>query len=230
MYKYSKKAEEQLFKNSCFAYFFYQFAQCEEGKSYIQNKLEKTSLFLDDEGKLNQPHSCRNQKLQKFGQQSKSAALEALDKQAEMNERIVSEIHQMSLEAKQNIIYAFKEDIERIFLQNQNEIKCFDDYKAIAKRSLITYALLENIKVDVTVYLRKKFDQLFKPEPSQLLVSQSQKSETEQKPVGSPTQKSDLLKLIPLIKKITSFNDTQNIQLTPIKAVKSVSADENSQL
>lgn len=42
MYKYSKKAEERLFSNPCFAYFFIQFATCAEGKAYIDSKLTKT--------------------------------------------------------------------------------------------------------------------------------------------------------------------------------------------
>jgi hypothetical protein len=42
MYKYSKKADERLFSNPCFAYFFVQFATCEEGKAYIESKLVKT--------------------------------------------------------------------------------------------------------------------------------------------------------------------------------------------
>jgi hypothetical protein len=42
MYKYSKKAEERLFSNPCFAYFFVQFASCAEGKAYIDSKLTKT--------------------------------------------------------------------------------------------------------------------------------------------------------------------------------------------
>lgn len=48
MYKYSKKAEERLFSNPCFAYFFIQFANCEEGKAYIESKLVKTG-FEDNE-------------------------------------------------------------------------------------------------------------------------------------------------------------------------------------
>jgi hypothetical protein len=39
MYKYSKKAEERFFSDACFAYFFIQFAKCEQGRSYIENKL-----------------------------------------------------------------------------------------------------------------------------------------------------------------------------------------------
>lgn len=35
MYKYSKKAEEKFFQNSCMAYFFIQFSQSPQGKSYI---------------------------------------------------------------------------------------------------------------------------------------------------------------------------------------------------
>jgi len=41
MYKYSKKAEERFFRNSTMAYFFIQFAQSEQGKFYLENKLSK---------------------------------------------------------------------------------------------------------------------------------------------------------------------------------------------
>jgi hypothetical protein len=43
MYKYSKKAEEKFFQNGCMAYFFIQFSQSPQGKSYIQNKLSRTA-------------------------------------------------------------------------------------------------------------------------------------------------------------------------------------------
>lgn len=43
MYKYSKKAEEKFFQNGCMAYFFIQFSRSPQGKSYIQNKLSRTS-------------------------------------------------------------------------------------------------------------------------------------------------------------------------------------------
>lgn len=43
MYKYSKKAEEKFFHNGCMAYFFIQFSQSPQGKSYIQNKLSRTA-------------------------------------------------------------------------------------------------------------------------------------------------------------------------------------------
>ena len=42
MYKYSKKAEERLFTNPCFAYFFVQFAHSEKGRDYMKNKLAKS--------------------------------------------------------------------------------------------------------------------------------------------------------------------------------------------
>jgi len=42
MYKYSKKAEERFFANPCMAFFFIEFATSAQGKSYIQNKLQKT--------------------------------------------------------------------------------------------------------------------------------------------------------------------------------------------
>lgn len=48
MYKYSKKAEEKFFQNSCMAYFFIQFSQSPQGKSYIQNKLSRCATRGDN--------------------------------------------------------------------------------------------------------------------------------------------------------------------------------------
>lgn len=47
MYKYSKKAEEKFFQSPCMAYFFIQFANSPQGKSYIQNKLYRSGLNQD---------------------------------------------------------------------------------------------------------------------------------------------------------------------------------------
>lgn len=41
MYKYSKKAEEKYISSPCAAFLFIQFAQKEQSKEYIKNKLTK---------------------------------------------------------------------------------------------------------------------------------------------------------------------------------------------
>ena len=52
MYKYSKKAEERLFTNPCFAYFFVQFAHSEKGRNYMKNKLAKSEDCANEEEDL----------------------------------------------------------------------------------------------------------------------------------------------------------------------------------
>lgn len=74
MYKYSKKVEEKFFSEPCYAYFFAQFSCSHSGKQYISNKLQKLDLNTEHDRKF------KNSR--------------------EMNERLVSEIDMMTLEAK----------------------------------------------------------------------------------------------------------------------------------
>ena len=43
MYKYSKRAEENFFRNSCMAFFFVQFAKGRHGRAYIESKLTRNA-------------------------------------------------------------------------------------------------------------------------------------------------------------------------------------------
>ena len=70
MYKYSKKVEEKLFGDPCYAYFFIQFQASHWGKMYIQHKMAKVEEVSESDKKF------KNSR--------------------EMNERLVSEIELMT--------------------------------------------------------------------------------------------------------------------------------------
>jgi hypothetical protein len=78
MYKYSKKVEERFFSEPAYAYFFAQFSCSHSGKQYIQNKLSKVDMSAEQDRKF------KNSR--------------------EMNERLVTEIEMMTLEAKQFLV------------------------------------------------------------------------------------------------------------------------------
>ena len=116
-----------------------------------QGSLLKSASVVASGSKLGQPRQNKD-----------VDAKEQLDRQNVLNERIVQEIEMMSEEALQFLLESFEKDIKNLVLQNkamilqQEPLQRFTFIKEMAKRQILSYSLLRNLKVNLNGILNDR--------------------------------------------------------------------------
>jgi hypothetical protein len=84
------------------------------------------------------------QKITKLGSLKEDASQEAIERQNEMNERIVSEIELMSHEAISFLKKSFENDLNLLYLENKHQITStnqYDEFIELSRQNIMSHIL-----------------------------------------------------------------------------------------